>query len=131
MVRKHSGSGRYFLKCGLMKEHHTAGGATDVKARWTACRSWFPKELPKPPMEMGFGSIGYMSADDMRVHADQLEEQGDTKEARIFRSLAETDFPAERVDFDLTKTICEEGGNVLSHSWLGGDLPNESGPPVP
>ena len=37
-----SGSGKRFLKCGLMQRSWTHGGGTDIKARWPACHYWEP-----------------------------------------------------------------------------------------
>ena len=40
LARSESPAGNVFLKCGLMRRHWTGGGATDVKAAWSACRLW-------------------------------------------------------------------------------------------
>ena len=34
------GTSSDYLKCGLMKQHWTRGGATDIKASWPACGRW-------------------------------------------------------------------------------------------
>lgn len=39
LVHLHYHDGRY-LKCGLMRVHWTHGAASDVKAKWPACRAW-------------------------------------------------------------------------------------------
>lgn len=32
-----------YLKCGLMEKHWTHGGASDIRAKWPACREWKAK----------------------------------------------------------------------------------------
>lgn len=45
IVRTRSGSGKTFIKCGLMKAHWTHGPGSDIRASAAACRNW---ESAKP-----------------------------------------------------------------------------------
>lgn len=42
-------SSKYYLKCGLMRQHWTHGPGSDILARWAACRQWEPIDLNATP----------------------------------------------------------------------------------
>lgn len=42
-VPTHSGSGKRFYKCALVRAYWTRGDGSDIKLRWSACRSWQAK----------------------------------------------------------------------------------------
>jgi hypothetical protein len=68
-----------YYKCGLMEKCWTHGGASDIKLRWEACRSWFPLKQ----RVLGLGEFAVRSIETcgwtrecLHIIAEEYEEAG-------------------------------------------------------
>ena len=71
-----------YHKCRLMRKHWTHGGGSDIRLKWAACKSWFPKEFED--RVRGLGDLANAILDQfgidhelaLSVIADHYDQQG-------------------------------------------------------